>query len=82
MLEAVMMEDVKVEKKAKYDVGDKVVYLDVDKIERVGSINAIEWTEISDWNKESSPLYLVGTCPYLRDESKILGFNEDYLREV
>lgn len=62
------------EKKAKYNVGDKVVYLDVDKIEKVGSINAIEWTEISDWSKESNPLYLVGTCPYLRDEEEILDF--------
>lgn len=62
---------------AKYKVGDKVVYLDFFKTEKFGSINAIEWTESTYWSKERHPLYLVGTCPYLRSEDEILGFYED-----
>lgn len=56
----------------KYNVGDKVVYLDIHGDENVGTINSITCTQILDWNKESKPLYFVGRDAYVRTEEEIL----------
>lgn len=63
---------------AKYNVGDKVMFLDINNEERAGTIGAVEWTQVVDWNAESSPLYLMSTYPYLRDEDDILDFYKEY----
>lgn len=57
----------------KYNVGDKVVYLDIHGDENVGTINSITCTQILDWNKESKPLYWISNYQYLRAENEILG---------
>lgn len=66
------------EKKAKYNVGDKVMFLDINNEEKAGTIGAVEWTQVVDWNKESSPLYLMSTYPYLRGEDDILDLYKEY----
>lgn len=55
-----------------YNVGDKVVYLDIHGDEMVGTISGITCTQILDWNKESKPLYFVGRDAYVRTEEEIL----------
>ena len=62
----------------KYNVGDKVAYLDIHGDEKVGTISSITCTQITDWNKESKPLYFVGRDAYLRAEDEILEF---YVKE-
>lgn len=56
---------------AKYNVGDMVVYIDNDNIERVGAIKEVEWTDINEWNSKLNPLYLIDGCQYLRKQSDI-----------
>lgn len=56
----------------KFNVGDKVKYLDIYKIEHVGSIAEVLHTDIYDWNKEEKPLYFISNYPYVRTEKEIL----------
>lgn len=62
---------------AKYNVGDKVKYLDLDKKVRYGTITEATHTDIYDWNKEEKPLYMINTCQYFRFEEEILGLCEE-----
>lgn len=62
--------------KTKYKVGDKVVYLDIHNHEQKGTINEVTCTLITDWNKESKPLYWISSSQYLRAENEILGLYE------
>lgn len=56
----------------KYNVGDKVKYLDVAKVETKGIIAEVLHTDIYDWNKEEKPLYFISNYPYVRTEEEIL----------
>lgn len=60
-------------KTSKYNVGDKVVYLDVHKELSVGTISSIEKT-----NDGSKNLYLLSTSPYLRCEEDILEIKKSH----
>lgn len=65
---------------AKYNVGDKVKYLNLDKKVRYGTITEVTHTDnIYDWNEneEEKPLYKVNTCLYFRFEEEILGICEE-----
>ena len=57
---------------AKYKVGDTVIYIDNNKVRQFGKIKEIEWTDISEWNSKSNPLYLIDGCQYLRKQSDII----------
>ena len=57
---------------AKYKVGDKVYYLDMQGVEAVGTIADITHTEIYSWNDKIVPLYLISNYGYLRTEEEIL----------
>ena len=57
---------------AKYKVGDIVVYIDNNNDKKVGAVKEIEWTDISEWNHKSNPLYLIDGCEYLRKQSDII----------
>lgn len=67
------------ENKAKYNVGDKVCYLDICNDKKFGTINEVIMTDNDyEWSKESEPLYLMSCYPFLRNEKHILGYKEDY----
>lgn len=51
----------------KYNVGDRVIYLDNQKDERVGNISEVDKT-----NDGKRNIYLVHNYPYLRYEEEIL----------
>lgn len=55
----------------KYKVGDKVIYLDNQKDQKVGTIKEVETT-----NDGKRSLYLIHNYPYLRYEEEILEVNE------
>lgn len=55
----------------KYKVGDKVIYLDNQKDQKVGTIKEVETT-----NDGKRNLYLIHNYPYLRYEEEILEVNE------
>ena len=57
---------------AKYKVGDKVYYLDMQGVEAVGTIGEVTHTEIYSWNDKIVPLYLISNYGYLRTEEEIL----------
>lgn len=64
---------------AKYNVGDKVKYLNLEKKVRYGVITEVTHTDIYEWNKneEEKPLYMINTCKYYRFEEEILGLCEE-----
>lgn len=62
---------------AKYNVGDKVIYLDIHKAVKSGTVEEITQTEIYDWSKEPKALYMITHCPYLRYEEEIIGLYEE-----
>lgn len=72
MLEAVKTEQMVNLADAKYKVGDKVYYLDMQGIEAVGTIADITHTEIYPWNDKIVPLYLISGYQYLRTEEEIV----------
>ena len=55
----------------KYNVGDKIVYLDIFKEYKTGVIKEI------DLSKDKRNLYLIYNYPYLRYEEEILGLHKD-----
>lgn len=57
----------------KYREKERVYYIDIDGVEKVGKIQKIYETYVSDWNNVIKPLYIVGSCLYLRDEKDITG---------
>ena len=57
---------------AKYNVGDRVLYLDINFVEKIGTISAVEETGIYKWSKEVKFVYLIGSSPYFRNEDEIL----------
>ena len=64
---------------AKYKVGDKVYYLDMQGVEAVGTIADITHTEIYSWNDKIVPLYLISNYGYLRTEEEIIElYNADF----
>lgn len=63
-----------VEVTPKYMKRDRVYYVDVDGEERMGIIQRVDKTVISDWNNVIEPLYVIGSCLYMRSESDITGF--------
>lgn len=63
-------------RKPKYNVGDKVIYLDLQKICDVATITEIELMEEYEWNKEAKFLYSLKEYPYLRYEEEIVGLYE------
>lgn len=59
----------------KYNIGDKVAYVDLHKTVSFGIIVDIKQTDEYEWNKDKiEDLYLISTCPYLRREENIIGF--------
>ena len=59
----------------KYNVGDRVTYYDKDRTKRVGNIEAIELTDVYEWNKdkEREYIYTLSSTDYLRSEEDIIG---------
>lgn len=60
----------------KYKVGDRVNYIDRDKTKRTGNIEAIEQTDVYEWNedKEREYIYTLSSTDFLRTEKDIIGF--------
>ena len=56
----------------KYKVKDKVVYLDIKGVQRVGVITNVLQTDVYDWSKRAKPLYIIDRCKPLRSENDIL----------
>lgn len=59
----------------KYNVGDKVIYLDLQKNKYVGVIKDVQEMDEHEWNKDKEDrcLYLLNNYDYLRNESEIVG---------
>ena len=60
------------ERATKYNIGDKVKYLDLYNMVGYGTIEGIEQTDVYEWSSEVKNLYLITHCPYLRREEEIL----------
>lgn len=67
---------------AKYNVGDKVTYLDMHKVVKSGTIEEVTQTEVYDWCKEPKALYLITNCPYLRYEEEIIGLYKEQMKNI
>lgn len=63
-----------VEVTPKYMKRDRVYYIDVDGEEKMGVIQKVYKTDISDWNNVIEPLYIIGSSLHLRSEKDITGF--------
>lgn len=64
--------------KAKYNVGDRVVYYDANdahKAEKTGLVSEISETDVYEWNKtgETRVLYKLSSTEFLRNEEDIIG---------
>ena len=64
--------DFEMEVAAKYNERDRVVYLDVDGLEKVGTISVVSKTDVHPWCTEAKPLYMLSTSPCLRGEEDII----------
>ena len=69
------MEENKMERTPKYNVGDTVIYLDLAKDCNVATITKVEETDVHEWNKDKEVkfLYSLKEFPYLRYEEEIVG---------
>lgn len=65
-----------VEFETAYNVGDKVIYIDIYGNEKDGTVLEIDSTDINDWNDEIKPLYLITGSPYLRSEDEVFEYFE------
>lgn len=67
------MEEMK--KEPKYNVGDRVIYLDLEKDCDVATIIKVEEVDVYKWNKDKEDkfLYSLKEYPYLRYEKEIVG---------
>ena len=63
----------------KYRKKERVYYIDNNGVERAGIIQRIHKTDVSEWNSIVKPLYIIGSCLYLRSEKDITGF---YIEET
>lgn len=71
------MENMK--KEPKYNVGDKVIYLDLQKNCDIGIIKKVEEMVEYEWNKnkEDKHLYKLNNYDYLRYEREIVGLYKE-----
>ena len=58
----------------KYRKKDRVYYIDVDGEEKMGVIQRVYKSDVSDWNNVVRPLYIIGSSLFLRSEKNITGF--------
>ena len=79
VLKDILMEETgqkeKVKAAPKYKVGDRVKYIDKDKMKRAGDVRAIELTDVYEWNedKEREYIYTLSSTDLLRSEKDIIG---------
>ena len=65
----------------KYTKRDRVYYIDVDGEERMGVIQSVHNTDVSDWNNVIEPLYIIGSSKHLISERDITGFYVEELED-